>query len=246
VPDGANPEGALIEAGDLLYGTTIAGGTGSCRVGTAAGCGTIYSVNPATGAESVVYSFAGGADGEAPRGGLVDDNGIFYGTTYYGGVNGNGTIYSLNPLTGAESVVYRFKGAPDGSHPQSSMTLVNGILYGTTDQGGRDGTAFSFNLSTGAEAVLADVSGGPECGLIPIDDTPGTLYGTESGDGSSGAGGVYSVNVSTGKETLLQNFTGGPNGASPEGGLVGYGGTIYGTTRLAGANGVGTIFMIKP
>ena len=41
--DGANPHGALIEVGGLLYGTsTAAGGTG-CG---GQGCGTVFSIAP--------------------------------------------------------------------------------------------------------------------------------------------------------------------------------------------------------
>ena len=50
--DGAAPYASLIDVKGMLYGTTLSGG--------ASGNGTIFAVDPSTGTEKVVYSFAGG------------------------------------------------------------------------------------------------------------------------------------------------------------------------------------------
>jgi uncharacterized repeat protein (TIGR03803 family) len=44
---------------------------------------------------------------------------------------------------------------------------------------------------------------------------------------------------------VLHSFIGGPDSASPTGALVEIGGTLYGTTALAGPSRCGTIFSIR-
>ena len=96
--DGSTPYGAMLIGSDgNFYGTTYAGGanTTDCN----GGCGTLFQITPA-GKLTTLYNFcskANCADGNWPEGGLLQDtNGTFYGTTYSGGTNGLGTIYSLS------------------------------------------------------------------------------------------------------------------------------------------------------
>ena len=48
------------------------------------GCGTVFKINIQSGAEKIVYAFAGGFDGAAPAAGLIYHAGAFYGTTLEG------------------------------------------------------------------------------------------------------------------------------------------------------------------
>ncbi|MBV9700941.1 MAG: hypothetical protein JO078_12600 [Candidatus Eremiobacteraeota bacterium] len=92
--DGAIPNAPLIEVKGKLYGTTSGGGSTSyCRSG---GCGTIFSITT-DGRERVLYSFGNANDGYAgdPEAGLIALNGTLYGTTYGGGSEGWGTVFSL-------------------------------------------------------------------------------------------------------------------------------------------------------
>lgn len=85
--DGSDPAGGLLQASDgNFYGTTNQGGS--------SGDGTVFKITPA-GAETVVYSFTGGAaDGAAPSAGLIQgSDGKLYGTTSSGGPNGYGTVF---------------------------------------------------------------------------------------------------------------------------------------------------------
>jgi len=79
---GANPYGQLIEdAAGNLYGTAAGGGNPAC----ANGCGTVFKLAP-DGTETVLYAFAGLADGSVPGGGLVmDAMGNLYGAAEEGG-----------------------------------------------------------------------------------------------------------------------------------------------------------------
>jgi uncharacterized repeat protein (TIGR03803 family) len=71
----------------------------------------------------------------------------YYGTTAGGGVNGNGTVFSVT-TTGAERVRYSFDSGADGAYPYAGLINVNGTLYGTTLQGG--GSGCSHNAGCGS------------------------------------------------------------------------------------------------
>jgi uncharacterized repeat protein (TIGR03803 family) len=67
--DGSGPLGGLVLGHDgVLYGTTVAGGTGSCD----GGCGTVFKLVPpqeegGSWSETVLYSFTGQqGDGASP------------------------------------------------------------------------------------------------------------------------------------------------------------------------------------
>jgi uncharacterized repeat protein (TIGR03803 family) len=70
--------------------------------------------------------------------------GILYGTTGSGGGSRNcyygcGTVFSIDPNTGVETILYAFRGGTDGATPAASLREVKGTLYGTTDAGGGTG-----------------------------------------------------------------------------------------------------------
>jgi uncharacterized repeat protein (TIGR03803 family) len=160
--DGEYPSSGLIDVNGKFYGTTSLGGTNN------GGWGTVFAIDPKTGKEKVVYSFCGQLqgysclDGAMPRGGLIDVDGKLYGTTQQGGNSGCGgrgcgTVFSVDPVTGVEAVLHNFGGGADGSNPESSLIVVNGVLYGTTFNGGAGcgndgcGTVFSLDPGTGAK-----------------------------------------------------------------------------------------------
>ena len=266
--DGAGPQANLINVGGVLYGTSdYGGGSANCTLG----CGTVFSINPKTGAETVVYSFQGGPDGATPVAGLINVGGILYGTTLLGGntaqcYGGCGTVFSVNPATGAERILHTFQGGSDGNSPEAGLINVGGKLYGTTQEGGTSsnctagcGTVFSFNPGTGVWKIVysfkgpANDGGWPYSALININ---GTLYGTTYYGGALNRGTVYSLNPNTGSEAVLYSFQPGNvsgDGASPTAGLINLAGTLYGTT-LNGGNagcgrnnpGCGMVFSILP
>ncbi len=91
--DGFHPDAGLINVTGTLYGTTLYGGSNGCI--NSQSCGTVFSITT-TGTEKVLYSFAGGSDGEFPEASLINVNGTLYGTTYSGGANGHdGTVSAL-------------------------------------------------------------------------------------------------------------------------------------------------------
>jgi uncharacterized repeat protein (TIGR03803 family) len=102
--DGAFPGGGLIiDQRGYLYGATVSGGD------KGGGLGTIFKVAP-TGAETVLYSFAGLSDGSRPMGTLLADNGgHLFGTASSYEFSGFGTVFKLS-LPGAFSGI---PGEPD-------------------------------------------------------------------------------------------------------------------------------------
>jgi len=189
--DGAYP-GNLVEVNGTLYGTTGWGGSGTGCSSYVYGCGTVFSLDPNTETEQLLYSFCNEencTDGYSP-GSLIDVSGTLYGAAE-GGSNDSGVVFSLDPNTGAEKVLYSFcseENCTDGAYP-GGLIDVSGTLYGVTRYGGEydEGTVFSLKLETLTEKVLYSFCRDNGCtdgfgpnGLIDVD---GRLYGTTSGGG---------------------------------------------------------------
>jgi uncharacterized repeat protein (TIGR03803 family) len=251
--DGDGPEYAnLLYANGVFYGTTPTGGKSDRKHG---GAGTVFEVT-ASGTESVLYSFTGGADGKDPMGDLIDVNGVLYGTTNLGGKYGYGTVFEVT-AGGAESVLYSFNPSnggdgPDGANPNAGLVYANGVLYGTTSEGGAYGVGSVFEVTSGGtESVLYSFnpSGGTDGEYPGTGDllyANGVLYGTTSEGGQYGYGTVFEVTAG-GAESVLYSFNPsngfeGPDGATPVAGLVYANGALYGTTELGGQYGNGTVF----
>jgi uncharacterized repeat protein (TIGR03803 family) len=136
--DGYSPNVALVnEKTGALYGTTFSGGLGG---------GTVFMLTPTRFGftKSILYSFAGGWDGEVPGAGLAaDSRGSLYGTT-------DATVFKLVPTsfgTYSEIILHRFNDAGDGAGPSSGLLLdAAGSVYGTTSGGGAFGNGTVFKL----------------------------------------------------------------------------------------------------
>jgi uncharacterized repeat protein (TIGR03803 family) len=129
-PDGENPYAALAaDSAGNGYGTTKYGGT-------AGGYGTVFKIDR-TGHFSLLHSFAGNPDGVNPVSSVVvDPAGNVYGTTFYGGESGYGTVFEID-TTGKLTILHSFTGTSDGSNPMAGLTLdATGNLYGATTEGG--------------------------------------------------------------------------------------------------------------
>jgi uncharacterized repeat protein (TIGR03803 family) len=266
--DGAYPYAGVVPANGQVYGVTFAGGT---PAGCTIGCGTIFAINPASGAETIAYRFAGGSDGSFPLGTLIDIGGLLYGTTRAGGGSkhckgGCGTVFSFDPSTGTETILHVFQDFADGAEPSSGLVQQGSLLYGTTFTGGggkcttRCGTVFSIDPATGAFTTVHGLSGGPKDGKLPagpLTINGSDLYSTTIGGGTGGnvncfhgCGTVYKIDPATGAEKIVYSFQSGSDGIYPEAGLTSAGGLLYGTAQ-SGANtkcfgGCGTLFSVDP
>jgi uncharacterized repeat protein (TIGR03803 family) len=223
---GANADGALPYAGLVLSGNTLCGTT---EAGGASGNGTVFTINTDGNGFQTLHSFSAAlpptyainSDGAFPNGALILSGNTLYGTAYAGGSTSWGTVFAMNTNGGGFRTLHNFT-EPSGT------AGVEG--YGVNSDG------------TGPAAVLLLSSN--------------TLYGTTTAGGSSGNGTVFKLNVDGGGFETLHSFTAtigtsgesgvGANsdGAEPEAGLVLSGSTLYGTTRVGGGSGNGTVFAI--
>ncbi len=264
-PDGASPyAGLILDSAGNLYGTTLYGGTGNCKGENGGiGCGTVFKLDT-NGVETVLYSFAGGTDGEFPASDLIrDSQGNLYGTTGQGGAancpdpfeQGCGTLFMISE-TGVETILHSFAGYPaDGEGPASGVIIgAGGNLYGTTLLGGTHGLGTVFEVTrTGTEKLIYSFGSvlndgrNPSAGLAA--DPRGNLYGTtQAGGGTgcagSGCGTLFRVTM-VGKEISLP-LNESPAGCVPSAPLIrDAAGNFYGTTSSCGL-GYGTVFRVTP
>jgi uncharacterized repeat protein (TIGR03803 family) len=175
-----------------LYGTSNVGGVYEG--------GTVFELSPA-GVEKVLYSFnRQGGDGNYPSSAVVfGKKGVIYGTTFYGGVYGQGTVFELS-ATGEEKLLYSFGGqSSDGINAYGNLVLdKKGNIYGTTFAGGLYGQGTVFELSpTGEEKILYTFGSQAGDGNTPLGDlvfdTAGNLYGVTEYGGVYGFGTVFKI-----------------------------------------------------
>jgi uncharacterized repeat protein (TIGR03803 family) len=242
--DGSGPYAAVIrDSAGNLYGTTQFGGSGNA--------GAVYEVD-ATGHETVLYNFQGGAQGAGgywPYAAVIRDSaGNLYGTTQFGGSAGLGVVYKVD-VAGHETVLYSFAARANGDSPQAGVIRDSvGNLYGTTQYGGSAGHGVVYKVdAAGHETVLyhfityADGSQ-PYAGVIR--DTAGNLYGTTVYGGAAGFGVVYKVDAA-GHETVLHSFTANADGIEPYATVVrDSAGNLYGTTLWGGSAGRGVVYKV--
>jgi uncharacterized repeat protein (TIGR03803 family) len=195
---GVGSLGPLLVSGGSLYGVTEIGGAHSA--------GTVFKMTPASKNRwnlKTLYAFKGAPDAGSPYGGLiVDSSGNLYGTTYYGGAHGLGSVFELIARTRGkyhERVLYSFKGGNDGSSPTSTPLMASGRLYGTTSAGGGScncGTIFVVDTASGSEKVLHSFGGSGD-GAYPYygltQDPSGNFYGTTVQGGSFNQGAVFEL-----------------------------------------------------
>lgn len=256
--DGAYPDGSLLAVGSTLYGTTFEGG--------AYGGGAVFSLNLSTGAEATVYSFCSAkncSDGKGPLAGLIEVDGILYGTASEGGTYGDGVVFSIDAATGTEKIQHSFRLGTDGASPVDSLINVNGLLYGTTSEGGiyDSGTIFSLDPVTGTETVRYAFGTNAGDGAQPMAGLASAkhiLYGTTFYGGGNhsfcyngGCGTVYSFDPATDVEKVLYSFcalgTYCSDGANPDAGVINMGGTLHGATQYGGNSvGCGVVFALDP
>lgn len=192
----------LLDATGNIYGVSELGGP--------QGAGAVYELSPTPRGPwkvTVLYDFRGLPDGANPYGGLISDAaGNLYGTTYFGGQTGMGTVFQLTPGPNGkwqENILYSFQGGTDGSLPTTTLIFdASGALYGTTSTGGRPscdcGTLFKLTLSGGSwnEKIIHFFGKGhdgsyPNYGLTF--DKAGNLYGATPAGGSGGQGTVFQL-----------------------------------------------------
>jgi len=179
-------------------------------------------------------------------------DGKLYGTTYYGGSNGVGTIFRIT-TNGVYTNLYSFTNAAFGFQnvqPGSLVPASDGKLYGATSYGATNNLGMIFRITTNGiftnlYTFTGFIAGGydgvyPAGGLVQAGD--GKLYGTTIGGGTNGAGTIFQL-TTNGVFSKFYSFTGGNDGYGPNGNLIkAADGNLYGTASGGGAYGHGTVF----
>ncbi|MCC6258240.1 MAG: T9SS type A sorting domain-containing protein [Chitinophagaceae bacterium] len=234
-PDGITP---IQASNGKIYGVTTSGGSKNA--------GVIFSYDPVSASYTRLVDFDG-VNGGKPFANFTNaTDGKMYGTTFDGGLNNMGVIYSFDPVTSVYSKLKDFTGT-DGANSYSSLVQASdGKLYGMTYSGGMNnfGVLFSFDPATTNYTKLKDFSATD--GTYPQGDlfqaSNGKLYGMTFKGGTFDKGVLFSYDPITTIYTKEVEFS-GTNGANPKGGLMqAVDGNIYGITYMGGLNGQGTIF----
>jgi uncharacterized repeat protein (TIGR03803 family) len=205
------------------------------------------------------------------KGALVQGSGgNFFGTTYDGGLSGNGTIFRLSPAgTRTTLVDFTRNGASHkGANPTAGLILAtNGNFYGMTSEGGVRDIGTIFKMTSGSTLTTLvefgnyatyiegnDVRGGPIPGANPqgalIQASDGNFYGTTQFGGSAKIGTVFKM-TPAGAFSVLASLTDADTqfnhlSFSPSGLVQGTDGNFYGTTKERGSNARGTVFKVTP
>lgn len=193
----------LVDARGTLYGVTELGGH--------YGAGVAFSLSRSgnTWNYATMYAFQGLPDAGFPYGGLIaDPQGRLYGTTYFGGTSGLGSVFEVSSgatvrMLWKETVLYSFQGDTDASYPTSALVFdAAGNLYGTSSTGGNPscdcGTIFKLTPHSGGwdESVLHSFGGSgdgqsPSYGMTP--DGKGAYFGVTPVGGLHGQGTVFQI-----------------------------------------------------
>jgi len=164
--DGFSPSTSLIQATDgNFYGTTVQDGYDIDCLGD---CGTIFKMTPA-GNVTTLDTFtaaAAGSDLTSPLEQATDGN--FYGTTYVGGQNGAGTIFSLS--TGLRPFV---RTAPNTGKVGTTVKILGTNLTRATCVS-FNGIAAPFTVAS-PSLIIATVPAGATTGKVKVMTAGGTL-----------------------------------------------------------------------
>lgn len=267
--DGATPDTGIVDAAGNFYGTTQTGGDNNAC--DRRGCGTVFKLSQKNSAWvlSTLYAFTGNNDGSAPRTGLTfGPDGALYGATVYGGGQGYGTVYKLQPPISIchsivcpwrETILHSFAAGTDGAYPSGGVIFdANRNLYGTTVGGGgslyctvNDGCGVVYALSSTNgwnETLIHTFTGGSDCedpsaGVVL--NSSGDLFGTC--DGPTQGGSVYQLTPSGSgwNESYAYQFSGGTDGSGPIGLILDAAGNLYGTTTYGGPESGGTVYELS-
>ncbi|MCW5908169.1 MAG: hypothetical protein KIS94_09940, partial [Chitinophagales bacterium] len=236
---GANPAGRLVLNGAYLYGMATDGGI--------YGFGAIFRVDTINGSGYTTLFDFDYSNGASPNGGLYTDGNRLYGMTKYGGNNGSGLIFKMNP-DGTGFTVLHYFDSSNGINPEGGLISDGTYLYGTA-LGGNNGAGVVFRIDTvdGSNFIklydFVSVNGSNPCGSLILGGT--WLFGMTTFGGINNNGVVFKIKTDGTNFNKLLDFDLN-NGRYPNGSLVTDGTWLYGMTEHDGGGGVsGVLFKLK-
>jgi len=161
--------GVVLDAAGNIYGTTMEGGLIPCP-GSIFGCGVVFKVDPATGTETVLYTFKDGADGANPGTNLVLDTlGNLYGAAGTANTQGCANLpYSCGIVFKIAQIDYSLSASALTPGTVSPGGTSNSTVNVTTAAGGFNGTVTLACLVTPAPTFA------PTCSFSSGSVTPGS------------------------------------------------------------------------
>jgi cysteine-rich repeat protein len=236
-PTGTDPVFLAVSPAGILV-TDDDGGTDLPPPdGNPGGNGALFVVNPNTGARTMLSDFGNVAQG--PTG--VNPVGVAIVPLIRGGdalvidllagTNGEGALFSVNPTTGARTLLSDLgdpRQGPRGGDPVDVAVGIGGDIWVVEQDRNGFGALFRVNPVNGSRTVVSDFANASQG---PLGDTgagvvlgPGgdILVVTSNGVGAGGPGlpgRLFRVNPLTGNRTLVSDFgvaAQGPVGSNPE------------------------------
>ncbi|HZV33370.1 MAG TPA: choice-of-anchor tandem repeat GloVer-containing protein [Verrucomicrobiae bacterium] len=205
----------------------------------------------------VLHSFTNAPDGEHPCLSLSAGkaNNTLFGTTLYGGSNGQGIIFKMNADGSGYTILHNFTAGeaqnfgltPPNTFSPPVIQANDGALYGVATGGSnyQHGMAFKLKTDGSGFTVIHNFGAGDIYPITLIQGDDGELYG-------AGAQGVFKMDTSGSNYSVLHTFNIATDGDNCFGLIQGSDGALYGTCQEGGASSTnsgnlisGTIFKIN-
>lgn len=240
---GIFPGTGVIRTVNGLYGTTSGGMNGR---------GTLYRVNLLNNQVSTLHQFAA-ATGGSPGGPLLEgSDGRIYGSVESEATNNFGGIFRIDADGSNHTLLRAFTGTGGnvrgkGTGIKGLVEGTDGMIYGTTREGGSNDTGVFFQMSKdgGSYSVFREW---PATGLRKpsnriLQASDGLFYGAASEGGAADKGGIYRIS-SGGDYTELHEFTDSNDGYLVLSELIeGTDGYLYGCA-FQSSNNLGSLFRL--
>jgi len=245
---GGGPDSGVTIRGNALYGTTTGAGCGSVYQLTYSGSNWLFSTLVALTNENC-----------HPRARVVfGPDGHLYGTSLYGGINSEGTVFKLAPPVGicktvacywTVSDLYDFDYSAWAPGDGALIWDQQGNIYGTTTASGCCGGGVIYQLTPSGNGYTFTIlyPAGSAHGVVL--DNKGNLFGTVGGGGAYGYGFIFELSYVPGVGWTYQDiysFQNAGDGQDPESELTfDSAGNLCGTTS-GGCCDIGTVFELSP
>ncbi len=228
--DGAYPVGGLVEFDGALFGVCFLGGLNNG--------GTLFTIEPDGSNFGKLLNFgAVPGRGRNPEGKLLEYDGVLYGTTYHGGSNDKGVIFSYDIADDDYDTLHDFAGGTtDGENPVGPLYFYDNRIYGMTPYGGTadDGVVFGIDPDGGSYFAMRSLGASTSDPAYPYGgfvEFGGILYAMSSEGGSEDdTGCIFSYDHSLDDLIVLYDFPLSNEGLySPTNSLTAYDGKLYGS-----------------
>ena len=224
---GSYPLGLLAYSGNYIFGC--------CQLGGPSGSCTLFRIDTGSLAFTMLHDFGNvPITGEYPTAGLIKfTDGLLYGTTWGGGTNNQGVIYSFDPVTSTYTDVHNFDTLAGGGFPGSALIAGDSILYGIA-QANTNGQSviYAFNPTTHQYRIVytvPDTVSGVQNLFLASD---GKFYGTVQSIGFPQSNGVFVIDPVAQNYRLINNFNWAYTGIFNCGVYQHTNGKIYVTTTI--------------